>query len=125
VPLIQGKSKKSFEKNVATEMEAGKPKEQSLAIAYNIQRKNRAKKMASGGEVKSSTESMDIKPMGSIAKAIMASKAKPEMPEDDSMMMEESYDHDDFLSDEMDDMPFEDEKEESVLERIMNRLHNR
>lgn len=50
MPLFEGKSKKSFKKNVETEMKSGKPKDQSLAIAVNIQRKNR-KKMALGGAV--------------------------------------------------------------------------
>jgi hypothetical protein len=49
MPLMQGKSPKSFSKNVSTEMHAGKPLKQSLAIAYNIKRK--AKKMAKGGQV--------------------------------------------------------------------------
>jgi hypothetical protein len=43
MPLIKGKSKKSFEKNVATEVESGKPLKQSLAIAYDIQRKAKKK----------------------------------------------------------------------------------
>lgn len=72
MPLIKGKSKKSFEKNVATEVESGKPLKQSLAIAYDVQRKAKKKakkenpaenastpafreyaekKMAKGGEV--------------------------------------------------------------------------
>lgn len=51
MPLMQGKSKKAFSKNVETEMEAGKPQKQSLAIAYSVQRKNK-RKMAAGGEVK-------------------------------------------------------------------------
>jgi hypothetical protein len=50
-PLIKGKSKKSFSKNVETEMDAGKPKDQSLAIAYNLKRQASKKKMASGGKV--------------------------------------------------------------------------
>lgn len=47
MPLMQGKSKKSFEHNVATEMDAhpGR-KAQNLAIAYAIKRRN---KMARGG----------------------------------------------------------------------------
>lgn len=50
MPLIAGKSKKAFSKNVETEMEAGKPQKQSLAIAYSVKRKN-SKKMAKGGSV--------------------------------------------------------------------------
>lgn len=48
MPLIHGKSKKAFEKNVSTEMHSGKPQKQSLAIAYNIQRQAK-KKAAKGG----------------------------------------------------------------------------
>lgn len=46
--LKQGKSKKAFEHNVKTEVESGKPVKQSLAIAYDIKRRN-SKKMAEGG----------------------------------------------------------------------------
>ena len=55
MPLMQGKSKKAFSKNVATEMDAGKPQKQSLAIAYNIKRKN-SKKFAKGGLVSAKDE---------------------------------------------------------------------
>jgi hypothetical protein len=55
MPLSQGKSKKSFEKNLKTELGAGKPKAQSLAIAYNIQRKNKVKK-AQGGLISAKDE---------------------------------------------------------------------
>lgn len=48
MPLIQGKSPKSFSKNVGAEMDAGKPQKQALAIAYAIKRRNMAKK-AHGG----------------------------------------------------------------------------
>lgn len=47
MPLIQGKSPKSFSKNVATEMHAGKPQKQALAIAYATKRRN----MFKGGKV--------------------------------------------------------------------------
>lgn len=49
MPLISGKSKKAFGKNVAEEMDSGKSQPQSLAIAYSVKRK--AKKMADGGAV--------------------------------------------------------------------------
>lgn len=38
MPLETGKSKEAFSKNVATEVNAGKPKEQAVAIAYAKQR---------------------------------------------------------------------------------------
>src|SRR5271165_1918115 len=53
VPLFKGKSKKSFEKNVETEMHAGKPQGQALAIAYNMKKK---KKMAMGGDASHQSE---------------------------------------------------------------------
>jgi hypothetical protein len=55
MPLIKGKSPKAFSKNVATEMDAGKPQKQALAIAYSIKRKPK-KKMAEGGAVNESAK---------------------------------------------------------------------
>ena len=55
MPLIQSKSKKAFNKNVGTEMNAGKPQKQSLAIAFSVQRKNKRKKMAQGGGLEDET----------------------------------------------------------------------
>lgn len=37
--LVKSKSKKAFSKNVATEVKAGKPLKQSLAIAYSVKKK--------------------------------------------------------------------------------------
>ena len=34
MPLSKGKSEKSFEKNIKTEIKAGKPPKQAVAIAY-------------------------------------------------------------------------------------------
>lgn len=39
MPLSKGKSAKSFKKNVATEVKAGKPVKQAVAIAYSVQKK--------------------------------------------------------------------------------------
>lgn len=61
MPLIQSKSKKAFQKNVKTEMDANPGKEnraQNLAIAYSIKRKN-SKKMAHGGKVDIDAKSED------------------------------------------------------------------
>ena len=52
MPLIKSGSKKAFEKNVKTEMDANpdkKDKAQNLAIAYNVQKQARKKKFAEGG----------------------------------------------------------------------------
>lgn len=35
MPLVKGKSPKAFAKNIKTEMAAGKPKKQAVAIAYS------------------------------------------------------------------------------------------
>lgn len=34
MPLIKGYSKKSISKNIATEIKAGRPRKQAIAIAY-------------------------------------------------------------------------------------------
>lgn len=52
MPLIKSASKKALKENIKTEMDANpgkKDRAQNLAIAYNIQRKAKAKKMADGG----------------------------------------------------------------------------
>ena len=66
MPLIKGKSKESFSKNVATEMDSGKPQKQSLAIAYAVQRKAK-KKMFGGGRVKDEETTSAPKPAASPA----------------------------------------------------------
>lgn len=38
MPLSKGKSQKSFEKNVKTEIAHGKPQKQALAIAYSVKK---------------------------------------------------------------------------------------
>lgn len=44
MPLIKSKSKKAFNKNVAKEVDAGKPVKQAVAIAYSVKRKAGKKK---------------------------------------------------------------------------------
>ena len=48
MPLIKSTSKEAFGKNIKTEMAAGKPQKQAVAIAYDVAR--RAKK-AKGGAI--------------------------------------------------------------------------
>jgi hypothetical protein len=48
MPLVKSKSKEAFQKNIATEIRAGKPPKQAAAIAYSVQRS--AKKMKDGGD---------------------------------------------------------------------------
>lgn len=47
MPLMPGKSKQAFNQNMKTELEAGKPLKQALAIAYSKRRQ--AQKMYKGG----------------------------------------------------------------------------
>jgi hypothetical protein len=51
MPLIHGKSDRSFVKNLKTEMHAGKPQKQALAIAYSEKRRAEHHKMAEGGDM--------------------------------------------------------------------------
>lgn len=44
MPLMKGKSKKAFGYNVKTEMAAGKPQKQALAIAFSKAGEKRAPK---------------------------------------------------------------------------------
>ena len=38
MPLVKSASKGAFRKNIKAEIKAGKPKKQSLAIAYSVKR---------------------------------------------------------------------------------------
>jgi len=44
MPLKQGSSKKSVSANIKTEIAAGRPQKQAVAIALSVARKNAAKK---------------------------------------------------------------------------------
>ena len=44
MPLKQSTSKKAFQQNIRTEIKAGKPQKQAVAIAYSVQRKAKSKK---------------------------------------------------------------------------------
>lgn len=44
MPLVKSASKSAFRSNIKAEMAAGKPKKQSLAIAYSVKRKAQSKK---------------------------------------------------------------------------------
>ena len=48
MPLTQGKSKAAVSTNIKTEMEAGKPQKQALAIAYSMKRDSDDKRKPKG-----------------------------------------------------------------------------
>jgi len=50
MPLIKSKSEKAFKKNISTEVKAGRPVKQAVAIAYSVKR---MAKKAEGGSLKS------------------------------------------------------------------------
>ena len=52
MPLVKSASKNAFRKNVATEIKAGKPPKQAVAIAYSTKRSASAPKKMSGGKGK-------------------------------------------------------------------------
>lgn len=43
MPLIKSKSKEAIGKNIKTEMKAGKPRKQAIAIALDVARRSGAK----------------------------------------------------------------------------------
>ena len=44
MPLKSGKSNKAMSSNIKTEMKAGKPQKQAVAIAYSVAKKTKTKK---------------------------------------------------------------------------------
>lgn len=132
MPLMSGKSNKAFEHNIKVEREAGKPMNQSLAIAYAQKRKRMSKggavreddkMMADGGEVLHNDDEMLPGDHDPVAR-IMAKRAKEEASqadipanvsgsyseggevanEDDRVVDEESAEYDDLPLD--DDLSF-------------------
>lgn len=97
MPIIHGKSKKAMSDNISTEMQAGKPQKQSIAIAYNVQRK--AKKMAYGGAAEDDMEpgvpqrkpdDRRLDPTDYMSKQ-MASGPDPKRKPDDMRLAEDEY----------------------------------
>lgn len=44
MPLMKGKSKKAVSQNIKTEMKAGRPQKQAIAIALSVARKRKKRK---------------------------------------------------------------------------------
>jgi hypothetical protein len=58
MPLSKGTSKASREKNIKTEISAGKSPEQAVAIGYAEQRRNAAKKSHSADSIREVQDAM-------------------------------------------------------------------
>lgn len=59
MPLNKSKSKGAFSQNVRTEMKAGKPQKQALAIAYSVRKHNSRKKLAYGDQIEAGPSPKD------------------------------------------------------------------
>jgi hypothetical protein len=59
MPLHKSKSKKAVSANIKTEMSAGKPQKQAVAIALNVQRRAKGIK-----KVATAAKKMKMKPTG-------------------------------------------------------------
>jgi hypothetical protein len=59
MPLMMGHSKGVIGENIRTEMHAGKPQKQAIAIAYSMAGKSRKKKMPSKSGMKPKMKKMD------------------------------------------------------------------
>lgn len=125
MPLMKSKSQKAFSHNVGAEIDAGKPKSQALAIAYNIKRK----KMNKGGMASDEMIQNIMKKMKGYSEGGMVDHDEPE-----SMAEAPDYYDEDFLSDEEDDhainltYPDPDHKEDTegthtLLKKIMMRMN--
>lgn len=134
MPIIDGKSQKSFDHNVKAEMNSGKPPKQSLAIAYAIKRRA-MKKMASGGMVKAPSEAMKKVMSKFMGYKKMSDGGLIDHDEPESMAEAPEYYDPDFLSDEEQDYaldqtyPDPDHKEDTegmgkkgMLAELMERI---
>jgi len=77
MPLTKSTSKQAFGKNIKTEMSAGKPQKQAVAIAYAVKRDAAGKKKKAAAGAK--PDFMDVNKNGNrkeSMKAALASKSK-------------------------------------------------
>lgn len=132
MPLIHGKSQRSFDKNIATEMHAGKPMKQSLAIAYATKRKaeEEDKKKAHGGMMSHEDSYADGGLVDRIMKArcyseggMVANDVSPEAPfepnEFDDLVLRDDLEADYVHPNDGPGNAQEDEDRRDIVSRIM------
>lgn len=92
MPLIQSKSKKAQQENIKTEIAAGKPQKQAIAISYAVKRKNQRKHQPQSEEpmkIKKIAEGGLIRPTGPFkAKTQKMMEREEEIPKIDEEMDE-------------------------------------
>lgn len=114
MPLKKSKSNAAFSSNVKAEMNAGKPQNQALAIAYSVKRK--AKKMAMGGMIEDSEDKDNF---------LSAEGAQPDTFSEGASD-EEELDKSGFLPaahmDNQQDNNVENESRAEMVARIMRRI---
>jgi hypothetical protein len=118
MPLTKSRSKAAFSKNVSTEMKAGKPQKQALAVAYSVARKSPKKKMYAGGETPDHNLPLErdvrnhnqkLHPHAQYYEGGEIGSRREEdsyeLPDDSPLMHDE---HEDFLTDYDSEDPFND-----------------
>lgn len=84
MPLIKSQSKKAFEHNLKAELQAGKPQDQALAIAYSTKRDAAKRHYANGGQIPpDKVATLQEKHPKSIVEAILRTQRQPEPPHED------------------------------------------
>lgn len=84
MPLIHSKKPSALKKNIATEVKAGKPVKQAVAIGYSVQHEAKRKRMDEGGDVDTASDEPEL--------PSIEAQSEPEQAPDDS---EQAPDQDD------------------------------
>lgn len=116
MPLIKSKSQAAVGENIKREQESGRPHDQAIAIALEVQRRMKRKKLAMGGMVDSYADGGEVE----------SEIESVPMPNQEDFLSDEQDDsgmpanHDDFLSQDEETQP-----KTSLLDGIMGRIRMR
>lgn len=121
MPLLKSKSKKAMSKNIETEMDAGKPQKQSIAIAYSMMRRAKKKKMAEGGLIDPEHEKSNMEADIDTHSPIYDNRKQADPKGYSSTIELESNEHEDNRSapDNTDD------EDESLQQRMLKRPNDK